>query len=121
MLSWDWPGTKLVIEHCDAYVEGQAPSKGCLTIKDEIAASLAAKAATGRAVGICINWGRSAIETRSAEGVVKHIKAAKEAGLLSGLMFSGASGKEIDYGVWRVHICRRKRSSKTAQVSRPHC
>jgi len=36
MLSWDWQGTKLVIEHCDAYVEGQAPSKGFLTIEDEL-------------------------------------------------------------------------------------
>ena len=101
MLSWDWQGTELVIEHCDAFIEGQAPSKGFLSIEDEIAAITAAKAATGKSVGICINWGRSAIETRSAEGVVTHIKAAKNAGVLSGLMFSGASGNESDYGVWR--------------------
>jgi len=59
------------------------------------------KAATGKEIGITINWGRSAIETRSAEGVAEHIKAAKEAGVLSGLMFSGASGNESEYGVWR--------------------
>ena len=97
MLSWDWQGAKLVIEHCDAFVEGQDPGKGFLTIEDEIAAI----AATGNKVGITINWGRSAIETRSAEGVLAHIKAAKDAGVLSGLMFSGASGNESEYGVWR--------------------
>lgn len=97
MLSWDWQGAKLVIEHCDAFVEGQDESKGFLTLEDEIAAI----AATGKEVGICINWGRSAIETRSADGPVQHIKAAKDAGVLSGLMFSGASGHEGPYGVWR--------------------
>ena len=101
MLSWDWQGAKLVIEHCDAYVEGQDPGKGFLTLDDEIAAVLNVKAATGKEIGITINWGRSAIETRSAEGVADHIKAAKDAGVLSGLMFSGASGNESDYGVWR--------------------
>ena len=97
MLSWDWQGAQLVIEHCDAYVEGQDPGKGFLTLEDEIAAIIA----TGKKVGICINWGRSAIELRSAEGVMAHIKAAKDAGVLSGLMFSGASGNDSDYGVWR--------------------
>ena len=97
MLSWDWQGAKLVIEHCDAFVEGQEPGKGFLSLDDEIAAI----AATGNKVGITINWGRSAIETRSADGVLAHIKAAKDAGVLSGLMFSGASGNESEYGVWR--------------------
>jgi len=85
MLSWDWQGAKLVIEHCDAYVEGQDPSKGFLKIEDEIDACLKAKIETGKSVGITINWGRSAIEARSASGVIKHIQAAKAAGLLSGL------------------------------------
>ena len=101
MLAWDWQGAQLTIEHCDAYVEGQDPGKGFLTLKDEIAAILKVKAKTGKTVGITINWGRSAIETRGAAGVAAHIKAAKDAGVLSGLMFSGASGAESDYGVWR--------------------
>ena len=100
MLSWDWQGAKLVIEHCDAYVEGQTPSKGFLTITDEVDAIKSASLDSEKQIGICINWGRSAIETRSTQGVVEHIKIAKDAGLLSGLMFSGASSNESDYGVW---------------------
>jgi len=115
MLSWDWQGAKLVIEHCDAYVEGQDPSKGFLKIEDEIDACLKAKIETGKSVGITINWGRSAIEARSASGVIKHIQAAKAAGLLSGLMFSGASGNESDYGVWRdSHMPPQALSAKGA-------
>ena len=101
MLAWDWQGAVLTIEHCDAYVEGQDPGKGFLKIEDEIEAIVKVKAATGKEVGITINWGRSAIETRGAAGVTAHIKAAKAAGVLSGLMFSGASGDESQYGIWR--------------------
>jgi len=115
MLSWDWQGAQLVIEHCDAYVEGQDPGKGFLSLEDEIDACLAVKQATGKTVGITINWGRSAIETRSAEGVIAHIQAAKAAGILSGLMFSGASGKDSDYGVWRdSHMPPQALSAKGA-------
>ena len=101
LASWDWDGAELVLEHCDAHVEGQAPAKGFLPIEAEIEAVANANRGAGSAVGLCINWGRSALEARSVDGPVAHIEAAKAAGLLRGLMFSGVSGEDSPYGVWR--------------------
>ena len=103
MLTWDWQGAQIVIEHCDAYVEGQKPAKGFLSIEDEIQVLSELNDALGDkqpTLGIVVNWGRSAIETRSIEGPVEHIKKAKQKGVLAGVMFSGASDKDSAYGVW---------------------
>ncbi|QNA93775.1 DUF4862 family protein [Microbacterium sp. Se63.02b] len=40
--------------------------------------------------GQSVNWGRSAIEGRSARTPVEHVRHLVRAGTLSGLMFSGA-------------------------------
>lgn len=101
MQTWDWDGAALVIEHCDTQIEGQAPSKGFLTIESEIAAIAEVNRKTGSEIGLCINWGRSALETRSVDGPVQHIEAARAAGLLKGLMFSGVSGAQSPYGSWQ--------------------
>ena len=37
MAGWDWGGAALWIEHCDAWVEGQEPNKGYLTLDQELA------------------------------------------------------------------------------------
>lgn len=100
MVSWDWDGAALVIEHCDTHIEGQVPSKGFLTIDAEIAAIAEVNRNTGGNLGLCINWGRSALETRSVDGPLQHIAAARAAGLLRGLMFSGVSGAAGPYGAW---------------------
>ena len=92
--SWDWQGVNIVIEHCDAFISGQHPEKGFLSISDEIAAIQS----SGCEVGILINWGRSAIEFRDASRVVEHIESAKSANLLQGLIFSGASNVEGLFG-----------------------
>tara|TARA_R110002060_G_scaffold51424_6_gene62378 strand:- start:25118 stop:26098 length:981 start_codon:yes stop_codon:yes gene_type:complete len=99
--SWDWNGAKLVIEHCDAYVQGQPAEKGFMTIEDEIVAIKNVNDTLESDIGISLNWGRSAIETRSTTGPLQHIKKAFEAGLLKGVIFSGASGIEGDYGQWK--------------------
>lgn len=99
--SWDWQGAKIIIEHCDAPVEGQLPAKGFLTLAQEIEAISEVNAALNCAMGITINWGRSVIETRTVEGPLMHIEQALQAGILSGLMFSGASGAETEYGSWK--------------------
>lgn len=91
---WDWDGASVAIEHCDAWVEGQTPEKGFLTLGEEIEALQL----LGADIGIFINWGRSAIELRSAERVVEHIRIAKESGLLQGIIFSGASDQEGTFG-----------------------
>ncbi|GAB2504853.1 DUF4862 family protein [Microbulbifer agarilyticus] len=101
IVSWDWDGAGLVIEHCDAFVDGSEPEKGFLTLQEEIATIQAVNAASGSKLGISINWGRSALETRSVEGPLEHLRLAREAGLLRGLMFSGISDLETPYGVWR--------------------
>ncbi|WP_159822366.1 DUF4862 family protein [Colwellia sp. 20A7] len=101
MQSWDWQGAKLVIEHCDAYVEGQAAQKGFMSLEDEITAIQNVNSKHDADIGISINWGRSAIETRSVEGPIQHIKQAYDCGLLKGIIFSGASGVEGPYGQWR--------------------
>lgn len=100
MVSWDWQGAQIVIEHCDAFVEGQKPAKGFLTLADELTAVQHVNSTKGSNIGIVINWGRSVIETRSVQGAITHIEQAKAAGVLSGLMFSGVSDKESEFGVW---------------------
>ncbi len=91
---WDWQNTKLVIEHCDAWVANQAPEKGFLTLEDEIAAIKQ----SGVDISLLINWGRSAIELRNGDLVVNHIKLAKSHNLLHGLIFSGVSDVETAFG-----------------------
>ena len=92
--SWNWQGVGLAIEHCDAFIDGQSPEKGFLSLEDEIAGIQLSDSD----VGIFINWGRSAIEFRDANRVVEHIESAKSANLLRGLIFSGASSEEGLFG-----------------------
>ncbi len=114
MQSWDWQGTRIVIEHCDTLIEGQVPAKGFLTLEQEITALNTINASLKTNMGLTVNWGRSVIETRSAEGAMIHIQQARDAGLLCGLMFSGASGIETEYGAWRdSHMPHAKEGENT--------
>ena len=88
----DWCGAKLVIEHCDRYIEGQNPEKGFLPLEEEI------QIAKEAGIGITINWGRSVVEERNAQAAVEHVRAARQAGVLQGLMFSGAGPDATQYG-----------------------
>ncbi|MGP7959562.1 DUF4862 family protein [Sanguibacter sp. A247] len=93
--SWDLTGADVVIEHCDALVAGQEPAKGFWTLEDEITALLD----HGHpALGLMLNWGRSAIEGRSAATPVAHAEAARASGLLRGVMFSGATDAATPWG-----------------------
>ena len=91
---WDWDGAQILLEHVDAKVPDHVPSKGFLSLEDEI------DVVSGGSlpVGVLINWGRSAIELRSAAHVVDHVAMARESGVLRGLIFSGASPVATDYG-----------------------
>ena len=52
-------------------------------------------------LGIAINWGRSAIEKKSIQGPIEHIKETTKHNLLYGLMFSGTSNNDHNlYGRW---------------------
>jgi hypothetical protein len=101
MTSWDWHGARIVIEHCDAYVPGHTPSKGFLSLQDELDALIELNTTTATPSGMVINWGRSVFETRRVDGALEHILAAQAAGLLRGVMFSGVSDKDSEYGAWR--------------------
>lgn len=101
MQSWDWCGAKLVIEHCDAHIAGQEAEKGFMLLEDEITAIKHVNNKLNSDIGISINWGRSAIETRSSTGPLLHIKQAYRSKLLKGIIFSGASGVEGPYGQWK--------------------
>lgn len=90
--AWDWSGADLVVEHCDALVDGQAPQKGFLPLRDEIAAI------AGPGVGLSINWGRSAIELRDGDAVAGQIALARESGALRGLILSGATDSPGSFG-----------------------
>lgn len=92
--SWDWCGAELAIEHCDAFVPGQAPEKGFLSVAQEIAAISQA----GADVGMWINWGRSAIELRDADAVTEQIAQVAASGTLRGLALSGAAAVSSPYG-----------------------
>jgi len=88
---WNWDGADLLLEHCDAAIAGQPAAKGFLSLADEITAL------DGLPVGLVVNWGRSAIELRDPDKVVDHLGAAREAGVLRGLIFSGAADVDGDH------------------------
>ncbi|MFT5312339.1 MAG: hypothetical protein ACI8Z9_000817 [Paraglaciecola sp.] len=101
MLSWDWQGTQIVIEHCDALVPEHPPAKGFLSLEDEIKVLTALNRQQSMPLGFVINWGRSVLETRSTQGAIEHINQVRAQGLLSGVMFSGVSDLENEFGLWR--------------------
>ncbi|MBO1752468.1 DUF4862 family protein [Actinotalea sp. BY-33] len=96
LAGWDLAGARLLLEHCDARVEGQDAAKGFLTLDEEIA-TLEALGPDAR-IGLSINWGRSAIEGRSAQTPVDHARAARDARLLGALVLSGAADTETAWG-----------------------
>ena len=103
LLSWDWHGARVLLEHCDALLPEQKPSKGFLSLEDEllVLAKLNQTLKPAMPLGVVINWGRSVLETRTPDGALAHLQAAKAQGLLQGLMFSGISDKANAYGAWQ--------------------
>ena len=97
VLEWDWDGAICVVEHCDAYNPELAPQKGFLTLDDELAV-IAQFEGASTPIRASINWGRSAIEGRSADLPLEHITQASDSGLLAGLIFSGAHDRDNEYG-----------------------
>ncbi|EIC83095.1 DUF4862 family protein [Serratia sp. M24T3] len=93
--AFNWLGTEVLLEHCDAYVLGQTPAKGFLTLDEELTVltSLA-----DMPIGISLNWGRSLLEVRDPALVGKHTIAARNSGLLRGYTLSGASGQDNTIG-----------------------
>lgn len=95
----DWQGATLLVEHCDAALPRQTPDKGFLRIEDDVLAVKLSRGATPAAAAI--NWGRSALETRTAEGPLVHIARAVQAELLGALFFSGVTPDDPEFGAWK--------------------
>jgi len=89
---WSWADVTVCIEHVDAPTAGRPPVKGFLTLAEEIDAVKTASERSGRRIAQSVNWGRSAIEGRSALTPVENLRALRSAGTLGGLMFSGVAG-----------------------------
>lgn len=97
ILEWDWGSTQVCIEHCDAPRAGHASEKGFLPLEEEMEV-LSTLGASGARVGLVINWGRSVIESGDPGSVVAQLAEAREAGVLYGVMFSGCSPVETEFG-----------------------
>jgi hypothetical protein len=89
--SWDWNDIQLTVEHVDTLVADHSPAKGFLTIEEEYSSVVAASSRSGRIIRQHVNWGRSAIEVRSARGPVDHLAYLAQRDILCGLIFAGAS------------------------------
>ena len=81
----------MIVEHCDAE-SGVGPSeKAFLPLSQEIAACRDTPAL------ITVNWGRSVIETHDPATPESHVHELVEAGLLGGVMISGAGPDETQW------------------------
>lgn len=98
LLSWEWNGIRLVLEHCDALNTSHEPAKGFLTLDSEIAAITKAQIGSMYRIGVCINWGRSVIETRDCDTVPRHLSTVRRARMLAGAVFSGCSSQPTIFG-----------------------
>lgn len=102
----DTAGARLVLEHCDALIPGQAPAKGFLSLEAEAEAVQRAGEATGHPFGMVVNWGRSVIEQRRPEAGREHITYLRDRGILGGVVLSGCASIDTRYGpAWAdVHV-----------------
>lgn len=98
VLDWDWRGTRILIEHCDAPRPGFTPEKGFLPFEDEVQVVSSFRQQGRQDIGILVNWARSVIETGQRQTAADHITLARGAGVLAGLMFSGCSPEQTDFG-----------------------
>ena len=96
---WDWRGAALLVEHCDRARPAGDHDKGFLTLGEEVDAVLGSSGPTPAACSL--NWGRSALEGRSAKTPLKHVARLQAAGLYGGLVFSGVTPSHPDYGTWK--------------------
>lgn len=89
----------LTLEHCDSFnsESNEVPQKGFMSLSDEISAI---KNLNSKDIKVLVNWGRSAIEMKSVEGPIDHIRTLKNEGLLKGIIFSGTGEISELYGNW---------------------
>lgn len=98
VLDWDWGSTRVLVEHCDAPRAGSRPEKGFLALAEEVDVLHSLQSDAAGTVGLVINWARSVIETRNPDTAAEHIAQARAAGVLAGVIFSGCSPEETEFG-----------------------
>lgn len=98
VLDWDWGSTRVLVEHCDAPRAGSRPEKGFLAFAEEVDVLHSLQSDAAGPVRLVINWARSVIETRNARTAEEHIAQARAAGVLAGVIFSGCSPVETEFG-----------------------
>jgi len=97
LLSWDWDGANLVLEHCDTHnIEGSY-QKGFMPITKELNIIEYFKESN---MGMVLNWGRSVLEGKNTNSILDHIDLCQEKQCLNGFIFSGTSKKDLNYGTW---------------------
>ena len=85
-------GLAIVVEHCDA-AGGVGPGeKEFLSLDDEITAVV------GTRVHLTINWGRSVVESHDPGRPARQVARLADAGVLGGVMLSGAGSDVTQYG-----------------------
>ncbi|MCI5826566.1 MAG: DUF4862 family protein [Arcanobacterium sp.] len=98
LLSWDIDGAALTIEHCDAWSYEHPVEKGFLQLREELAVIAEIGEASTGGLYSSLNWGRSAIEGRSADLPLEHIQTVAASGYLGGMILSGAQDRSD--GMW---------------------
>jgi hypothetical protein len=96
VLTQEWGGAEVMVEHCDAFIEGQKPAKGFLRLGEELQVL---SSLPGTPLGMSLNFGRSVIEFRDPDRVGEHFAEAEKSGLLRAITFSGTAGTDNTYGV----------------------
>ncbi|RZA21184.1 MAG: DUF4862 family protein [Proteobacteria bacterium] len=93
LLTWNWDGVQLILEHCDAWHADGEFSKGFLTLQSELATI------GNLPIHVGLNWGRSVLEGRRTETIHRHIELAGRK--LKSLFFSGTAISDPLYGTWQ--------------------
>ena len=96
--SHDWGRMIFLLEHADALVTGRKPQKGWQPLSTEIDVVRKVRARTGLDFRLLLNWGRLAIEARSAAGARRLFAQAVASDLVGAVTFSGATGSPHSRG-----------------------
>lgn len=89
----DWGGARLLVEHCDRFTPQHPPEKGFLALEEELTI------ARDLGLGLVLNWGRMALEQRDPDAPEAAIRFARDAGVLAGVIFSGAAAVPTEFGM----------------------
>ncbi len=70
IMTWDWDGANLVIEHCDSHGADGLYQKGFMPIEAELRV---VDYFQKSGLGMVLNWGRSVLEGQSTQTILDHI------------------------------------------------